>query len=92
MTNKDAIKWLKYMMETTDFSMPQYEKAIETAISALERQTGEWIDVTNGRGGHECSLCHEYAPSYKNGDEWITKYCPNCGAKMVEPRESEDKE
>jgi hypothetical protein len=45
-------------------------------------KTGYWIPVTNGRGGHECSLCHEYAPSYQNGDEWITKHCPNCGAKM----------
>lgn len=45
-------------------------------------KTGKWIKVTNGRGGHECSLCHEYAPSYQNGDEWLTKYCPDCGAKM----------
>ena len=56
------------------------------------RQTGEWINVTNGRGGHECSLCHEYAPSYQDGDEWLTKFCPNCGKRMVEPQERSDKE
>ena len=47
-----------------------------------KQRTGHWIEVTNGRGGHECDLCHEYAPSYQDGDEWLTKYCPNCGAKM----------
>ena len=46
-------------------------------------KTGHWIKVTNGRGGHECDLCHEYAPSYRSGDEYLTKYCPNCGARMV---------
>lgn len=50
---------------------------------------GRWIEVTNGRGGHECDLCHEYAPSYQSGDEHLSQYCPNCGAKMTE---SEDKE
>lgn len=64
------------------------------AIEALQPVTpqpksGHWIAVTNGRGGHECSLCHEYASSYKDGDERLTKYCPSCGAKMVEPQETE---
>jgi hypothetical protein len=64
-------------------------KALDIAIKALEQEpkTGHWIEVTNGRGGHECDLCHEYAPSYKDGDEWLTKYCPNCGADMREVEE-----
>ena len=53
-------------------------------------KTGHWIKVTNGRGGHECDLCHEYAPSYQSGEEHLTNYCPNCGAKMIEPQESEE--
>lgn len=47
-----------------------------------QQKTGHWIKITNGRDGHECSVCHAYAPSYQNGDEHLTKYCPNCGAKM----------
>jgi hypothetical protein len=47
-----------------------------------ERKKGEWIPVTNGRGGHECDQCHEYAPSWATGEEHLTNYCPNCGAKM----------
>lgn len=57
-------------------------------LPSVTQKSGKWITVTNGRGGHECSLCHVYAPSYQNGDEWLTNFCPNCGAKM----ESEDKE
>lgn len=60
---------------------------IQNAVEALppvkpKSKIGHWIEVTNGRGGHECDLCHEYAPSYKDGDERLTKYCPNCGADM----------
>ena len=54
-----------------------------------EPKTGHWIEVTNGRGGHECDICHEYAPSYQSGDEYLTNYCPNCGCRMVEPQKSE---
>lgn len=47
-----------------------------------QRKPGQWIPVTNGRGGHECSLCHSYALSFQTGDEWLTDYCPTCGAYM----------
>lgn len=52
--------------------------------SQPERKNGKWIPVTNGRGGHECSLCHSYAPSFQTGDEWLTDYCPCCGSDMRE--------
>ena len=45
---------------------------------------GKWIPVTNGRGGHECDQCHEYAPSWQTGEEHLTNYCPNCGCRMDE--------
>ena len=47
-----------------------------------EPKEGHWIPVTNGRGGHECNKCHEYAPSYQNSDEHLTRFCPYCGTKM----------
>lgn len=49
-----------------------------------ELKHAKWIPVKNSRGGHECSLCNYYAPSFKTGDEWLADYCPNCGAKMDE--------
>ena len=58
-------------------------------LPSVTQKSGKWIKVTNGRGGHECDICHEYAPSYQDGDEYLTKFCPNCGAKMVESQESE---
>lgn len=30
-----------------------------------------------------CKDCkHRYAPSYQDGVEWLSLYCPHCGAKM----------
>lgn len=59
-------------------------------LPSVTQKSGKWVKVTNGRGGHECDICHEYAPSYQSGDEYLTKYCPNCGAKMIEPQENEE--
>ena len=58
-------------------------KAIPAA-DVVERKKGEWVPVTNGRGGSECNLCHVYAPSYKSGREYRSNFCPNCGAEMRE--------
>ena len=48
-------------------------------------KTGHWI---NGdcKGGN-CSICGEYYAFYPESGDF--NYCPNCGAKMVEPQESE---
>ena len=51
-------------------------------LHSTKPKKGRWVPVTNGRGGNECSVCHSYAPSYKNGDEHLSAYCPNCGARM----------
>ena len=79
--------------DITDCTIEEFIARLRDKLSKLpfvtKEKTGHWIKVTNGRGGHECDLCHEYAPSYRSGDEYLTKYCPNCGAKMVEPQESE---
>ena len=62
-----------------------------------EPKTGHWIDIDEEpHEVWECDHCgfvidgsgcidpYDYRDTYK--------YCPNCGAKMVEPKESEDKE
>lgn len=60
-----------------------YHNVIDTVMElpSAERR-GRWIPVTNGRGGNECSICHNYAPSWATGEERLTDYCPNCGARM----------
>ena len=48
-----------------------------------DRPTGVWVD----KGGYsECSECGEVAQSMEFYDgvyERLTKFCPNCGAKML---------
>lgn len=55
---------------------------IEPTVEAKPVIHGEWIPVKHSRGGHECSVCNSYAPSYQSGREYISKYCPYCGADM----------
>ena len=54
-----------------------------------KRQTGEWIDTGMEEEwyarAYNCSLCGHTMVGTAN-------YCQNCGARMVEPQESEDKE
>lgn len=58
-------------------------KLVQTLPSVEpEQKKGYWVPVTNGRGGFECDQCHNYAPSYQNGNEYLSYYCPNCGAEM----------
>ena len=67
---------------------------LNRVIKALEQEPkiGHWeretFDLGNDlpiRVAYQCSECGEYF-------DVEFKYCPNCGAKMVEPQESEDKE
>ena len=46
--------------------------------------TGRWIPTASGKGRHECSRCHEYAPCYQDGSEHLSTFCVLCGAKMEE--------
>lgn len=48
-----------------------------------EPKTGHWIDTDEGFSPCECSECGR-VEFVKNN------HCPNCGAKMVKPQESED--
>ena len=63
------------------------EEIIESAcnrIVELEPKTGHWIDTGSGQ---ECSECGEIQYGYDS----YRCFCANCGAKMVEPKEHEDK-
>ena len=58
-------------------------------IEGTEPKTGQWIYKQYGgypeQGNYHCSECDKI-------DNHIPTYCPNCGAKMVEPQERSDKE
>lgn len=56
------------------------------SVNPQEPKTGHWIWCV---GSHKCSNCEEYTCfSHKE----LLRYCPNCGAKMVEPQERSEKE
>ena len=62
-----------------------------TLLEALEQEpkTGHWIN-----GDDKCPCCGKSKFEGLDADiwaDWQPKHCPNCGAKMVEPQESEDK-
>ena len=62
------------------------------SITSQEPKTGHWIFVhplqENDGGAYMCSNCKTGDWSYQNDYD----FCPNCGAKMVEPQERSDKE
>ena len=66
-------------------------EALDMAIIALEQEpkTGYWID---DEFGSKCSCCGIYTHLDKFDRPMKFKHCSMCGAKMVEPQESEDKE
>lgn len=62
-----------------------------------KQKTGHWIEIAQYSDGNhkiECSECKSHifdrghANSFNVKNKY--KYCPNCGARMVEPQESKD--
>ena len=101
MTNKEIITILEMsnplrnvpedMRELRPYS--ELKEAYNRAIEALENQkTGHWIvyaELTGeweGTKKYACDKCGEKVGVFKSN------FCPNCGAKMTETQESEDKE
>ena len=54
-------------------------------LPSVTQKSGKWIRSIIYENTYNCSKCG--SAGYDT-----FKYCPNCGAKMVEPQESEDKE
>lgn len=56
-----------------------------------ERKKGKWkpFDLTWGRSIFSCSCCGDGIEVPTECGMPIYRFCPNCGAKMVDPQESE---
>ena len=81
----------------TEEEFNDYIQTLNKAMDWLEQEpkTGHWKVVSDGYGDNayicECSECKDTVWVYKDAErKW--NYCPNCGTRMVEPQESEDKE
>ena len=70
--------------------LKEFEKGTENLYGRIDklpsvtRQTGEWV-IHPIYAHLVCSKCLSSAPY-----DCKTNYCPNCGARMVEPQESEE--
>lgn len=60
------------------------------SVTPQEPKTGHWMGDSYG---YICSNCEHSLNDLAQSMDYISfskpKYCPNCGAKMVEPQESE---
>lgn len=82
----DEAYQLEYEQPTITIPVEDYLKLLE---GKQEPKTGHWIKgYTFPDGAYwKCDKCNELIKV-----KIPMRYCNNCGAKMVEPQESEDKE
>lgn len=54
-------------------------------LPSAERKKGKWIDQDEGAFYPvECSECHKPPLFDVYGNNVLSNYCPNCGARMIE--------
>ena len=86
-----GVKFEQYITELP--SVRPQEQTKEEHIDVFEVVNAPWIFLDNcANSGYYCSKCKKKL--VKDGwSETVKKinFCPNCGARMVEPQESEDK-
>lgn len=85
MTREEAIHILEYERDNDIFCSSYRQKvhvAMDMGIEALKgRPKGEWkVRLPKPFLLCECSICGE-------SEEWMSKFCPNCGADMGDENE-----
>lgn len=98
MAREEAIEQFKYAIDLIkqdgkDYLDKRDIPMLSIAIEALENQkTGHWINRESdfkGQVYHHCSVCNSLSMTGANKYDFF-KYCPNCGAKMIEQQENKD--
>ena len=86
----DMLEDINAETEGVGFYYEHYVKYIKDLPSVTPKEkTGKWIPLGNydewgNENSYKCSECGER-------NFYPDNYCHNCGAKMIEPQESEDK-
>ena len=77
-------------------TLPYVEDYLKTVMQRINelpyvtRQTGEWICIDDYHiGKFKCSVCQTEGFPNTTMYKPTWNFCPNCGAKMVEPQKSE---
>lgn len=79
----DAIKLPKGFFEEVD-NVPKFYEWLNEQPTIEERKTGKWVG--NGFEPLRCSVCGKVSNGLLD-IPWANRffrYCPNCGARMVE--------
>lgn len=79
----------------TSIDKVKMEQILRDELSSVNPQpkTGRWEKTTDGYCyWYKCFCCGTKAPKNEWGSYYFSPYCPECGARMVEPQESEDEE
>lgn len=76
---------------------PRLNRVIRNAVEeAKKTKVGHWVKTLKEVMGEGymwyCDKCERQVYQDSSRPYPSEKYCPNCGAKMIEPQESEDKE
>ena len=93
---KIQAKYAEYMGATKFWQMSDDIKALPPVTP--QPKTGYWItwkeagNEISSETRFECSVCHDAAQTLCNGLDLLSSFCPNCGARMVDPQERSDKE
>jgi len=81
----DRLVW-RYLKKGTDENIAFYEHFLDLPLVTPQPRKGHWID-------DKCSVCGKGTEDLISSREWYKNeepnFCPFCGAKMVEPQESE---
>lgn len=80
--------WYMARVYNDSFTSQTYEtKKLKEfpAADVVERKRGEWVVIHNEifADRYKCSCCGEYAQENGLGEEILSNYCPNCGARML---------
>lgn len=99
---EDAISRQAMLEWCGDINMDVYTNEVKDFVLSLppvtpKQKTGRWIKYGVPRCGeqhYQCTSCGYYINFGQWGEVYTKqfKYCPNCGAKMIEPQESEVQE
>ena len=76
------------LVANVTFNKEEVEELVEKAkadiLAQIDRPRGEWINhrTIMHDGEYYCSNCDEGAEWLDGGSQFLSNYCPNCGALM----------
>lgn len=77
-----------------DMTVTEFVEDCLPSVNPQESKTGHWEQYGNSwEDKFKCSECGKEQPKILCGEQIIghwSDYCPHCGAKMIEPQESEE--